>query len=86
MVERVRSDTEPSRKVDFTVRPNLKTGDLVWIVEPTSPRGHYPLARVLKLNYGNDSIARSAEVKTASGILTRPVVKLAPVLPSPEPD
>ena len=25
----------------------LKTGDLVWIVEPTSPRGYYTLARVV---------------------------------------
>ena len=38
----------------------LKTEDLVWIVEPTSPRGYYPLARL---------VARSAEVKTTSGNL-----------------
>ena len=63
---------------------DLITGDLVWIVEPTSPRGHYPLARVVKLNYGTDSIARSAELKTATGNLVRPIVKLAPVLPSPD--
>ena len=62
----------------------LKTGDLVWIVEPTTPRVHYPLARVVKLNYGADSVARSAEVKTSSGYLTRPIVKLSPVLPIPE--
>ena len=62
----------------------LKTGDLVWIVEPTTPRGHYQLARVVKLNYGADSVVRSAEVKTSSGNLTRPIVKLSPVLPIPE--
>ena len=62
----------------------LKTGDLVWIVEPTSPRGYYPLARVVKLNFGTDAVARSAEVRTASGNLVRPVIKLAPVLPLPE--
>ena len=62
----------------------LKTRDLVWIVEPTSPRGYYPLARVVKLNFGSDAVARSAEVKTTSGNLVRPVVKLAPVLPSPD--
>ena len=62
----------------------LKTGDLVWIVEPSSPRGYYPLARVVKLNFGSDAVARSAEVKTTSGNLVRPVVKLAPVLPFPE--
>ena len=62
----------------------LKSGDLIWIVEPTSPRGYYPLARVVKLNFGSDAVARSAEVKTTSGNLVRPVVKLAPVLPPPD--
>ena len=58
----------------------LETGDLVWSVEPSSPRGHYPLARVNRLNYGEDSVARSAELKTATGTLGRLVKKLAPVL------
>ena len=59
----------------------LKTGDLVWIVEPSSPRGHYPLACVVRLKYGKSSVGRSAELETATGSLVRPVVKLAPVLP-----
>ena len=53
----------------------LKTGDLVWIVDKHSPRGHYPLARIKTINYGKDNIAR---VTTRSGELTRPAVKLAP--------
>ena len=57
----------------------LKTGDLVWIVDERSPRGHYPLARIKTLNYGNDNIARSAVVTTRSGELTRPAVKVGPV-------
>ena len=75
-----------NRRSKWSSHPNrdLKTGDLVWIVEPTSPRGHYPLARVVKLNFGTDAVARSAEVRTASGNLVRPVIKLAPVLPLPE--
>ena len=62
----------------------LKTGDRVRLVESTAPRRHYPLGRVVKGNYGTDAIARSAEVKTSTGNLVRPVVKLAPVLPFPE--
>ena len=58
----------------------LKTGDLVWIVEPTTLRGHYPLARVVKFNYGADAVARSTEVETSSGNRIRPIVKLSPVL------
>ena len=56
----------------------LNTGDLVWIIEPSSPRGHYPLARVTKLNFGSDAIARSAELNTNTGRFVRPVVKLSP--------
>ena len=55
----------------------LNTGDLVWMVDIANPRGYYPL--VLKLRYGADAIAQSAEVRK-SGIFNRPVVKLVPVL------
>ena len=60
---------------------DLNTGDFVSTVDPTSPRGHYPLARVVKLNFGANAVARSAQVRTASGNLVRAVIKLAPVLP-----
>ena len=63
---------------DFT----LKTGDLVWVIEPDSPRGYHSLARIVKLNYGHDGCARSALVKTATREVTRPTVRLAPVLPT----
>ena len=75
-----------NRRSKWSSHPNrdLKTGDLVWIVEPTSPRGHSPLARVVRLNFGTDAVARSAEVRTVSGNHIRPVIKLAPVLYLPE--
>ena len=56
---------------DFT----LKTGDLAWVIEPNNPRGFYPLARIVKLNYGEDSCARSAFVQTATREVIRPTVK-----------
>ena len=49
---------------------NLKTGDLVWIVDERSPRGHYSLARIKTLNYGKDNITLSAVVTNRSGELT----------------
>ena len=60
---------------------NLKAGDFVWVIEPDIPRGHYPLARILRLHYGKVGCARSADIKTVTSELTRPTVKLAPVLP-----
>ena len=59
----------------------LKTGDLLWIVEPTTSRDYYSFARVVKFNFDSDVVGRSAEVRTACGNLIHPVVKLAPVLP-----
>ena len=53
---------------DFT----LKTGDLVWVIEPDSPRGYYPLDRIVKLNYGQNCCARSPLFKTATREVTRP--------------
>ena len=58
---------------------NLKNGDLVWVVDSVNPRGCYPLARIDSLRYGADSVARSAELRTSTGTLVRPLVKLAPV-------
>ena len=63
---------------DFT----HKTGDLVWVIAPDSPRGYYPLARIVKLNYGQDGCVRSTLVKSTTREITRSTVKLAPVLPS----
>ena len=61
---------------------HLKVGDLVWIVEESNPRGYYPTARIEELRYGSDSVARSTVVRTSSGSLVCPLVKLVPVLPT----
>ena len=61
----------------------LKTGDLVWLAEHSSPRGHFPLGRIEKLRFGDDGFARSSEIRTKSGNYVRPVVKLIPVFGSP---
>ena len=82
---RVRPGSESPIQMVFFADRDLKTGDIVWLVEATSPRGYYPPACVAKLNFGSDGIVRSAEVKTMTGNLIRPIIKLAPVLP-PSPD
>ena len=60
----------------------LPTGNLVWIWEKSSPRSYYPMAWVESLNYGQDSTARSANLKAQSGCCIRFLVKLVPVLSS----
>ena len=59
---------------------NLQKGDLVWILEDLTPRGLWPLGRVLRTFPGADGIVRSCEIKTSRGILHRPAVKLSRVL------
>lgn len=61
-----------------TRQDNLKVGDLVFIHMPSPPL-QWPLARVTAVYPGNDGIVRVAQVKTASGTYTRPVVKLFPL-------
>ena len=55
---------------------NLKEGDLVQIVDNNAPRGQWSLARVLEVFPGEDGRVRVVKVKTATGVLTRPVAQL----------
>ena len=55
---------------------NLKENDIVIIVNEQVPRCHWPLGVVTKVNVSLDGLVRSADIKTSTGILTRPVNKL----------
>ena len=63
----------------------LEENDVVWVLEEWTPRGIWPLGRVTRTFTGPDKTARSCEVKTALGFLTRPAVKLAHVFPQNTP-
>ena len=54
---------------------NLK-GDVILIKNDDAPRSHWPLGRVKKIFPVSDGRVRTAEVKTPSGTLLRPVAKL----------
>ena len=58
---------------------NLQVDDLVWILEDFTPRGLWPLARVIQVFPGTDGIVRSVKLKTSFGERIRPVVKLSKV-------
>ena len=55
---------------------SLKEGDVVLVVDPNAPRGHWQLGRVAKTLPGSDGIVRAAEIATAKGFFTRPVARL----------
>ena len=56
--------------------PNLTVGELVLVVDEDLKRGKWPLARVTRVMPGADGVVRVAEVKTKSGVYTRPMTKL----------
>ena len=58
----------------------LKGNDVVWILKDMTPRGIWPLGRVLEVYPGRDGQHRVVKVKTAYGTFVRPVSALARVL------
>ena len=47
--------------------PNLKIDDVVIVVDPNTPRGHWPLARVIAVHPDSSGTVRTALVKTKTG-------------------
>ena len=57
-------------------QPNMKVGDIVLLVDENSPRGAWPLGRVIDVHEGRDGLVRSVRIRTKSTVLVRPVTKL----------
>lgn len=55
----------------------LSVGDLVVVVDPSSPRNVWPRGKVLETRVADDGQVRSAKIMTSCGVLDRPVAKLA---------
>lgn len=67
-----------SRYPKRATRP-LKVGELVVVGHDNQKRSLWPLGRILELFPGKDGVARVATVKTANGVMTRPVQRLHPL-------
>ncbi|XP_075162850.1 uncharacterized protein LOC142235483 [Haematobia irritans] len=55
----------------------IHIGCLVLVCDDNEPRSKWRRGRVVHLIHGKDGVARSAEIRTANGVLRRPVNKLA---------
>ncbi|XP_075162907.1 uncharacterized protein LOC142235542 [Haematobia irritans] len=60
--------------------PNLKIGDLVVVMDDLLPPSDWRLGRIVNTHHGSDNNIRVADIKVASGIITRPIVKLCYLL------
>ncbi|XP_065368835.1 uncharacterized protein LOC135961266 [Calliphora vicina] len=61
----------------FAASSPLCPGSLVLICDVNEPRSKWKRGRVLRLIVGKDGVARSADVRTSTGVLSRPVNKIA---------
>ena len=59
----------------FDKTRDVSEGDIVLIAEDT-PRGQWPLARVIKINRGRDGHVRSCVVRSSKSQFLRPITKL----------
>ncbi|KAJ8021033.1 hypothetical protein HOLleu_40787 [Holothuria leucospilota] len=70
----------PRRKWNVD-RRNVRVDDVVVVADPNAMRGRWNLGRVTKVFPGKDERVRNVEVKTAKGILSRPVKKIVVIYP-----
>ena len=60
---------------------NLQVDDIVFLREDNVLPSQWPIARVVKAHQGQDGLIRVVKLRTASGTYTRPVTKVALLLP-----
>ena len=58
---------------------DLEEGDVVLVISQDTPRGKWPLGRVLKVYPGKDGHVRVVKVKVGAKEFTRPISKLCPL-------
>lgn len=60
-------------------QPNLKVGDVVIVMSTETPRGKWPLGRIIKALPGKDDHVQVIDVQVGKTVYRRPVVKLCPL-------
>ena len=71
--------TLTQRKKWTKEKSDLKEGDVVIVISPETPRGKWPLGRVMKVYPGRDGHVRVASVKIGEKEYTRPISRLCPI-------
>ena len=58
---------------------DVQVNDVVLVIDPGTPRGQWPLGRVLEVYPGKDNHVRAVKVQVGHKELIRPVVKICPL-------
>ena len=61
------------------LKPDVKPGDVMLVVSPDTPRGQWPLGRVLEVYQGKDQHVRSLKLQVGDKQYIRPIVKVCPL-------
>ena len=58
----------------------IKPGDIVLVFSPDTPRGQWPLGRILEVYPGKDGHIRSVRLQVGEKQYSRPIVKVCPLV------
>ena len=59
----------------------IDNGQPVWILEDMTPRGLWPIGKIIKAMPSPDDQTRIYQVKTRRGLETIPAIRIAPIIP-----
>lgn len=62
------------------IKRNFSIGDIVLVVDPTAPRGSWPLGIVLDTTTDTRGLVRPVKIKTKTSVLERSITKLCCIL------
>lgn len=63
---------------------DFKVDDVVLLVDPEIPRGHWPLGKIVKVYSGQDGHVRVVDLKIGETVLRRPITRLSFITDSSE--
>ena len=67
------------RKKWQSVKRNIEVGEVVLILSADSPRGKWPLGRVVEVIAGNDGFVRVVKVQVGGDVITRSITRICPL-------
>ena len=68
-----------ARKKWFTPERDVQVGDVVLLVSPDTPRGQWPLGRIVEAYPGKDGHVRVVKVQVGSSQYVRPITRICPL-------
>jgi hypothetical protein len=68
-----------SRKKWHSDRRDFEVNDIVLVVSPETPRGHWPLGRITEVFKGRDRHVRAARIRVGKNEIIRSITRLCPL-------